>query len=129
VVLVSLGVVKVPDTPLSPLGEEVHAVLLVDDHVISVVELYAIGFAPAVALMVMVGALELPEAEVSLPLLQAARLTTVSNTQKNSLKRKLERTGSLFDILYTRISLKNREAGRKTARYPTHLTKAICQTA
>jgi hypothetical protein len=39
VVLVSLGVVYVPDTPVSPLGEEEHEVLRFEDQVMVVLEL------------------------------------------------------------------------------------------
>ena len=40
-VVVSVPVLNEPDVPDAPLGEELHEALLVDDHEIVVLELYA----------------------------------------------------------------------------------------
>jgi len=54
--VVSAPVLNEPDVPEAPLGEEVHEVLSVDDHVIVVLELYAIEADAALTFTVGVGA-------------------------------------------------------------------------
>lgn len=55
-VVVSAPVLNEPDVPEAPLGEEVHEVPLVDDHVIVVLALYAIEVDAALTLTVGAGA-------------------------------------------------------------------------
>jgi len=100
-VAVSAPVLNEPDVPEAPLGEEVHEALLVDDHEIVVLALYAIEVDAAesdtvggIVLLVLLIVEVVPP-----PPPHEASPETANSIAKISLGRTLEVTGLLRDIL------------------------------